>query len=158
MSLLQKVKALHPETRFILLGGLDPNPSSLSLNEVSDWTESGTIEWPGHVAVKPWLAESSVFVLPSYYREGIPRSSQEALAMSLPIITTDSVGCRETVVDGVNGYLVPVKNVQALVDKMLLFVEDPNLIISMGINSRKIAEERFSEEDKIRSQLQIMNC
>ena len=154
----KKVKAIYPETRFILLGGLDPNPSSLSLNEVAGWARSGVIEWPGHVEVKPWLAQSSVFVLPSYYREGIPRSSQEALAMSLPIITTDSVGCKETVVNGVNGYLVPIKNVDAIVDKMLIFVKNPDLIPKMGKQSRIIAEQKFCEKDKIIAQLQFLEC
>ena len=154
----KKVKSMYPETRFILLGGLDPNPSSLSLDEVAGWARSGVIEWPGHVEVKPWLAQASVFVLPSYYREGIPRSSQEALAMSLPIITTDSVGCKETVVNGVNGYLVPIKNVDAIVEKMTLFVKNPDLIVEMGKQSRIIAEQKFSEKDKIIAQLQFLKC
>ena len=154
----KKVNSMYPETRFILLGGLDPNPSSLSLEEVAGWASSGVIEWPGHVDVKPWLAQASVFVLPSYYREGIPRSSQEALAMSLPIITTASVGCKETVVNGVNGYLVPIKNVDAIVEKMILFVKNPDLIVEMGKQSRILAEQKFSEKDKIIAQLQFLKC
>ena len=149
---------MYPETRFILLGGLDPNPSSLSLDEVTGWQSSGVIEWPGHVEVKPWLAQASVFVLPSYYREGIPRSSQEALAMSLPIITTDWVGCKETVVNNLNGFLVPIKNVEAIVDKMILFVKNPDLIVEMGKHSRIIAEQKFSEKDKITAQLHYLDC
>lgn len=154
----KKVKSLYPETRFVLLGGLDPNPSSLSLDEVTGWVSSGVIEWPGHVEVKPWLAQASVFVLPSYYREGIPRSSQEALAMSLPIITTDWVGCKETVVNNVNGFLVPIKNVDAIVEKMILFVKNPDLIAEMGNHSRIIAEQKFSEKDKIIAQLHFLKC
>lgn len=154
----KKVKSMYPETRFILLGGLDSNPSSLCLDEVAGWVKSGVIEWPGHVEVKPWLAKASVFVLPSYYKEGVPRSSQEALAMSLPIITTDSVGCKETVVDGLNGYLVPVKNVEAIIEKMTLFLKNPDLIVEMGKQSRIIAEKKFSEKDKIIAQLQFLNC
>ena len=154
----RQVKALHPDTRFILLGGLDPNPSGLSIEEVNSWVEEGILEWPGHVPVFKWLCDSSVFVLPSYYREGVPRSSQEALAMGLPIITTNSVGCKETVIDGVNGYLVPIKNVEMLVDKMLTFINDPDLIIEMGKNSRKLAELEFSEHKKIIMQLKILEC
>ncbi|MDA9242737.1 glycosyltransferase family 4 protein [Amylibacter sp.] len=154
----KKIKSMYPETRFILLGGLDSNLSSLCQDEVAGWARSGVIEWPGHVEVKPWLAQASVFVLPSYYREGVPRSSQEALAMSLPIITTDSVGCKETVVNGLNGYLVPVKNVEAIVEKMTLFLKNPDLIVEMGKQSRIIAEQKFSEKDKIIAQLEFLKC
>jgi glycosyltransferase involved in cell wall biosynthesis len=139
----QRVKARHPQVRFVLLGGLDDNPGALTEGEVRRWVQEGTIEWPGHVEVKPWLAQASVYVLPSYYREGVPRSTQEALAMGRPVITTDAPGCRETVVDGENGFLVPVRDVEALAERMLWFVEHPEAIGPMGVQSRRLAEERF---------------
>ena len=154
----RRVKLLHPDVKFVLLGGVDSNPSSVSIDELNSWVDEKVIDWPGHVSVIEWFSHTSVFVLPSYYREGIPRSSQEALAMSLPIITTDSVGCRETVIDGVNGYLIPVKDVDALVDKMLIFINNPGLILEMGKNSRKIAESKFDEKIKIVKQLEILEC
>ena len=86
--------------------------------------------------------QTSVYVLPSY-REGLPRSTQEAMAMGRAVITTDAPGCRETVDDGVNGFLVPVRDVNALVAAMLRFIEKPDLIESMGQQSRRLAEERF---------------
>lgn len=138
----RRIKASRPEVRFILLGGLDPNPGGLTRAEVEAWVAEGVLEWPGHVDVKPWLAGASVYVLPSY-REGVPRSTQEALALGRPVITTDAPGCRETVVPGVNGYLVPVRDVDALVAAMLRFIEEPGLIMSMGMESRRLAEERF---------------
>jgi glycosyltransferase involved in cell wall biosynthesis len=137
------VKAQYPEVRFILLGGLDPNPSGLQQAEVQAWVDEGLLEWPGHVQIQPWLAQTSVYVLPSYYREGVPRSTQEAMAMGRAVITTDAPGCRETVDDGVNGFLVPVRDVNALGATMLRFIENPGLIASMGQQSRRIAEERF---------------
>lgn len=152
------VKAKYPNTRFFLLGGLDQNPTSLSVEEVNKWVDEGVIEWPGHVPVVDWLCLASVFVLPSYYREGVPRSSQEALATGLPIITTDSVGCKETVIDGVNGYLVPIKNSRVLAEKMIKFIDNPDLIIEMGIKSRELAELNFSEEKKILTQMEILKC
>src|SRR5690606_30973703 len=100
------IKARYPEVRFILLGGLDTNPGGISAAEVHSWVEEGVLEWPCHVKVKPWFEQMSVFVLPSY-REGVPRSTQEAMAMGRPVITTDAPGCRETVEHGVNGFLVP---------------------------------------------------
>ncbi|MGV8934796.1 MAG: glycosyltransferase family 4 protein [Gallionellaceae bacterium] len=136
------VKVLHPETRFVLLGGQDPNPGGLTHPEVQAWVEEGLLEWPGHVAVKPWLAQTSVYVLPSY-REGLPRSTQEAMAMGRAVITTDVPGCRETVIDGVNGYLVPVRDAAALAEAMMRFIKTPNHIESMGRESRRMAEERF---------------
>ena len=150
-SAARQLKVLHPDARFILLGGLDLNPGGLTQPEVQAWVDEGLLEWPGHVEVKPWLAQASVFVLPSY-REGVPRSTQEAMAMGRAVITTDVPGCRETVIDGVNGYLVPVRDVSGLVAAMLALVENPDLVQSMGRESRKIAEERFDVQ-KINTRL-----
>lgn len=136
------VKRLSPQTRFVIVGGLDDNPESIRGADVRSWVEEDLLEWPGHVPVRPWLEKTSVFVLPSY-REGVPRSTQEAMAMARPVITTDSVGCRDTVEDGRNGFLVPVGSPEALVDAMQRFIEKPELIAAMGAESRKMAEERY---------------
>lgn len=136
------VKAKHPQARFILLGSLDSNPGVIAHEEAKRWVSDGLLEWPGHVPVRPWLAQSSVYVLPSY-REGVPRSTQEAMAMARPIITTDVPGCRETVQDGVNGFLISARDPQALAAAMMRFVEKPDLIVTMGRASRAMAEEKF---------------
>lgn len=142
------VKEAHHEVRFILLGGLDTNPGALSSAEIGSWVAEGIVDWPGHVPdVRPWLAEASVFVLPSYYREGVPRSIQEAMAMARPIITTDAPGCRDTVIDGNNGFLIPVRSAEALAAAMERFVLQPELIDSMGQASRRMAEERFDARE-----------
>jgi glycosyltransferase involved in cell wall biosynthesis len=138
----RKVKCLHPRTRFILLGSIDINPSAIAKSEVEAWVEEGFLEWPGNVSVKSWLAQASVFVLPSY-REGVPRSTQEAMALGRPVITTNVPGCRDTVEEGLNGYLVSAKDSYALFQAMLRFVHNPALIKSMGVESRKMAEARF---------------
>ena len=138
----KKVKERHPETLFILLGGLDNNPGTISIENVNEWVKEGVLEWHGHVQVQPWMRQASVFVLPSY-REGVPASTQEAMAMGRAIITTDVPGCRETVVDGQNGFLVPVRDANALAQAMLRFVENPELIVRMGQRSRQIAEEKY---------------
>jgi len=139
------VRNLYPETIFILVGSADLNPGSVQETELNTWMEEGLIKWIKHTNdVRPYLAKASVFVLPSYYREGLPRSTQEAMALGRPIITTDWVGCRETVENGVNGFLIPVKNPEALAQTMINFIESPELISKMGIESRKIAEERFN--------------
>lgn len=140
----RSVKTHYSEVRFILLGSIDVNPGSISKAEVHTWVAEGIVEWPGHVPdVRPWIAEASVFVLPSY-REGLPRSTQEAMAMGRPVITTDAPGCRETVVQGVNGFIVPIRDSDALAQAMMRFVDQPELIEPMGAASRRMAEERFN--------------
>lgn len=133
---------------FIVLGSFDEkNPFSLSKKVLDDYIKSGIITYPGFVNnPNEWIKNSSVFVLPSY-REGVPRSTQEAMAIGRVIITTNSVGCKETVVDGVNGYLVPICDYKSLVSKMELFINDPNLIDKMGKESRKIAEQKYNVAD-----------
>lgn len=140
----KRIKSKYPNTRFLLVGGLDSNPGSIKRKEIKNWIKEGIIEWPGHVEdVRPWISQGSVFVLPSFYREGVPRSIQEAMAMGRPVITTDAPGCRETVIEGINGFLVPVQDVEALVQAMERFIQKPELIEKMGKESRRIAEERF---------------
>lgn len=139
----RRTKAAYPEVRFLLLGDVDHNPGSISEAEAHSWSAEGVVEWPGHVTdVREWLEQASVFVLPSY-REGLPRSTQEAMAIGRPVITTDVPGCRETVVDGENGFIVPVRDSQRLMEAMLRFIEMPALLKPMGGKSRQFAELRF---------------
>lgn len=131
----------------LLVGGADSNPGSLREEEIRAWDEAGIISWTGKVDdVRPYLHKSDVFVLPSYYREGVPRSTQEAMASGLAVITTDAPGCRETVVDGRNGFLVPVRAAARLAEAMLRYVEDPSLARTHGDESRKIVAEKFDVE------------
>jgi glycosyltransferase involved in cell wall biosynthesis len=137
------VREKLPEARFVLVGAEDENPGCVPKNEIEQWKRENVIEFVGEVDdVRPYLRSADVFVLPSY-NEGLPRSSLEALAIGLPILTTDVPGCRETVTDGVNGLLVEVKNAKALADAMCRVVEDKELMTRMGYESRKLAEQRF---------------
>ncbi len=149
----RKVKVSYPETEFVVLGGLDEaNPGGLKKNQLQKLLDDRVIIYPGYVNdVSEWIAGSSVFVLPSY-REGVPRSTQEAMAIGRAVITTDAPGCRETVVDGVNGFLVPKFNVDILVDKMTYFIKNPEAVKIMGLESRKVAIDKF-DVDKINSKL-----
>jgi len=149
----RKVKASYPESEFVVLGGLDEaNPGGLKKNQLQKLLDDRVIIYPGYVNdVSEWIAGSSVFVLPSY-REGVPRSTQEAMAIGRAVITTDAPGCRETVVDGVNGFLVPKFNVDILVDKMTYFINNPEAVKVMGLESRKVAVDKF-DIDKINSKL-----
>lgn len=143
----QIAKVQRPDFQFVLLGDTDANPNSLSKQELQGWKDRGILDWPGSVSdVRPWLERASVFVLPSYYREGVPRSIQEAMAVGRPIITTDSVGCRDTVEHGVNGFLVPPRSPESLAEAMLQIAADPDEMAAMGLASRAIAETRYNAE------------
>lgn len=147
------VKCRYPSVKFFMLGDLDEaNPGALSRGELGQLIRNGVVIHPGHVEdVRGWLEQSSVFVLPSY-REGVPRSTQEAMAMGRPVITTDVPGCRDTVVDGENGFIIPPFSVPDLVDKMVYFIENPDRIESMGLASYAMAQASF-DAVKVNSRL-----
>lgn len=139
----RRVRERHPHVAFGVVGWIDENPDSISERELDSWVRAGVIEFYGRLEdVRPAISNCTVYVLPSY-REGTPRTVLEAMAMGRAIITTDAPGCRETVVDGVNGVLVPVKAVGELAEAMMRFIEDPDLAKRMGRQSRQIAEERY---------------
>lgn len=146
-----------PGARFILLGPPDDNPTGIPASTVKAWVSQGLIEWPGHGDVRPWFGRASVFVLPSYYREGVPRTAQEAMALGLPVITTNVPGCRETVVDGLNGFLVPPRDPETLARAMRHFIEHPEDIVPMGMEGRRLAEERFDVHVQNQKLLAFMN-
>jgi glycosyltransferase involved in cell wall biosynthesis len=150
------LKKKHPGVLFRLLGPHDPNPTAISAAEIKAWTREGIIEYLGETGdVRPYIAQASVYVLPSY-REGTPRSVLEAMAMGRPVITTDAPGCRETVREGVNGFLVPVKDAAALAGAMERFILEPGLVERMGLESRKIAEEKYDVRKVNRIMLEAM--
>ena len=138
------IKQVYPNVQFTVLGELDlSNPGALQQSELDRLTSLNIINYLGQVDnVQKWIADSHIFVLPSY-REGVPRSTQEAMAIGRAIITTDVPGCRETVIDGVNGFLVEKWNPQALAEKMIYFIEHPEQIKKMGYESYKIAQDKF---------------
>src|SRR5690606_24792561 len=141
----KQVKSKYSNARFLIVGGLDvKNPNSISEDEVNLLKQQNIVEFTGKVNnVKDFLNKCSVFVLPSMYREGIPRSILEALSVGRAIITTNNVGCRETVIEGYNGFLVAKNSVEDLVKTMSFFCDNPNKIIEFGDNSRKYAEDKF---------------
>jgi glycosyltransferase involved in cell wall biosynthesis len=137
------LKARYPGTVFRVAGRIDNHPTAISERELQSWVKEGVIEHLGWLDdVRPAIAASSVYVLPSY-REGTPFSVLEAMAMGRPIVTTDVPGCRETVQDGMNGYLVPARNVPALVAALERLIVQPGLIAAMGQESRRIAVEKY---------------
>jgi glycosyltransferase involved in cell wall biosynthesis len=140
-----QLKREHPAVQVRLVGWLDRSPDAIDAAELQRIEDRG-IENLGELAdVRPAIAACSVYVLPSY-REGTPRSVLEAMAMGRAIVTTDAPGCRETVIDGVNGFLVPPRDAAALLVALRKFVDRPALAAEMGAASRRMAEEKFAVE------------
>lgn len=137
------VRKKYPEALFALVGWIDENPNAISEKELQHFINAGDVKFYGRMDdVKPAITQSSVYVLPSY-SEGTPRTVLEAMAMGRPIVTSDAPGCRETVEDGYNGFLVPVKSVSKLASSMMKFLEDPELIARMGSCSYQIAVNKY---------------
>jgi glycosyltransferase involved in cell wall biosynthesis len=132
----------HPEARCLLAGPFDEGPDGIDREDLRRWQDGG-LEYIGPLEdVRPALTEARIYVLPSY-REGTPRSVLEAMAMGRPVITSDAPGCRETVQDGVNGYLVPVRDPEALANRMREMIDDPIRTTKMGKESLRIAREKY---------------
>lgn len=137
------VKDKYPDIRFLLVGPYDTNPSAITAEELKEYIDDGVIEYFGEQSdVKPYIEQCSIFVLPSY-REGTPKTVLEAMACGRAIITTDAPGCRETVLDGENGFLVPVKDITALCEKMIELLNSPQTVKTMGEKGRKLVEEKY---------------
>lgn len=152
------VKQVFPQVRFQLLGSPDAgNPASIGPDELRHWIENQHVEYLGQADdVRPHIVRSSVIVLPSY-REGIPRALLEGMAMGKPIITTDSVGCRETVDEGRNGFIVPSENAEALAGAMLRFLRLPIAQQeAMGHYSRQKAVLEFSNSFVLPQYIQLI--
>lgn len=129
-----------------IVGEPDNNPSSVSSEEISKLKNIPNIKFVGRLDdVRPYFEKCEVFILPSY-REGTPRAVLEAMASGLPIITTDVPGCRETVKDGINGFLVPVRSSGAIAKKMLFFINNSEKVKEMGIESLSYAKTKFDVE------------
>ena len=156
----RKIKEKYPLATFYIVGYLQEDSKIGVTDEIIKvWEKSGTITFLDSISdIREILCDCDVVVLPSYYREGVPRVLIEGLAMAKPIITTDNVGCRETVVDNWNGFMIPVKNSELLyqaLEKMILLGEDQ--FIRFGNNSRKLAIEKFDEKDILKLYLNLAN-
>lgn len=139
----KKIKDKYPGIRCLLLGPYDSNPSALQPEELQPFIDQGIIEYFGEQTdIRPYLKQCSTYVLPSYH-EGTPKTVLEAMAIGRSIITSDAPGCRETVTDGYNGYLVPIKNVKALVEKMESLIKDQEANKIMAERSLKLAIEKY---------------
>nr|WP_277398223.1 glycosyltransferase family 4 protein [Neobacillus citreus] len=139
----KKVKEKYPDVRFMLLGAVENIQDSLKRQELDPYIENGIIDYFDETNdVASFYKQCSVYVLPSY-REGTPRTVLEAMAMGRPIITSDAPGCRETVIEEKNGFLVPVKNSDLLANKMEWFIQHQDKIHDMGRASYELCRGKF---------------
>ena len=146
------------KVEFWLVGGLDDHPGAITKEQLDAVCDGKYIKWLEYrTDIKELLQKSHIVAFPSYYMEGLPKSLIEAAAIGRPIITTRSIGCKDTVDDGVNGYLIAVKDVEALTEKLQLLIDDAGLRQKMGRKSREKAEKEFSLDVVIEKHMKIYN-
>ena len=162
LVLVEAANMLRDEYRdrvcFLLCGGLDTNPLAVSRDRLEEMCDGEYIQWLGRRNdVRELLEQCHVFAFPSYYKEGLPKSCIEAAAVGRPIIACNSVGCRDTVIDGVTGYLIPIKNSLVLAEKLKCLFDDESLRRSMGYKAREYAESNFSLSEVVSAHMRIYN-
>jgi glycosyltransferase involved in cell wall biosynthesis len=152
-----KLKKSGSTWRFALMGSCDyDNPDVISERTVTDWVNQGLIEWWGHVENVPAvLVKAKIVCLPSYYREGLPKILLEAAAAGCAVVTTDSIGCREAILPGQTGDLVPVRDARALEKALKALIDDPVRQKRYGEAGRLMAAEKFNIEHVINHTLAI---
>jgi len=160
MVLIDAAKKLETDYRgkiqFLLCGGLDANPNGITKEMLESKCDGDYIQWLGHRNdILDLLKQSHIMAFPSWYREGLPKSVIEAEAIGRPVITTDSVGCRDTVIDGKNGFMIPVKDSDALAAAVKKLIDDPELRRTMGRNAREFAVGKFDVEDVVKVHLDV---
>ena len=136
------VKEKYPQATFNFLGA----ESEVTLKDLSSYIDGGIVNYLGTTKdVRPYIEDCSVYMLPSY-REGLPMSVMEAEAMGRAVITSDNIGCKDSIEDGYNGFLVKNNDVNIMAEKAIYFIENPQAVIDMGKKSRKYAEDNFDSE------------
>ena len=151
-------KDYEDKVEFWLVGGIDDHPGAITREQLDKACDGKYIKWLGYRKdVKELLQKSQIVAFPSYYMEGLPKSLIEATAIGRPIITTNSIGCKDVVDDGINGFLIPTKDVDALVEKLRVLIDDKELRRKMGKAAREKAEREFSLDKVIEKHLSIYN-
>lgn len=151
------VKKEYPKARFILLGGYDTALGAIKPEELEIYILDGSIEFPGETKdVVPYFEKARIFVLPTYYCEGLPRAILEAMAMARAVITTNWPGCRDAVTDSFNGLLVSPKDSKGLAESMKYMIANPDKVQRMSVNSLKLCQEKYDVKIVNKSMLQIM--
>lgn len=150
------IKEKYPDTKFTYIGQYDKSYQK-DFEKIKEYIDSGIVEYiPTTNDVPQYIAKAKVFVLPSYYREGIPRTLLEATAMGRPIITTKMPGCKETVVEYKNGLFTQIKSSEDLADKMEWMIKNEDKLKQMSDESYNICLNKFTIEIINENMLSIM--
>jgi glycosyltransferase involved in cell wall biosynthesis len=158
LKVCEVVKQKYPKIRCLLVGPYDSNPSAIKKEELEPYIDNGIIEYFGEqMDVRPFISQCTTYVFPSYYREGTPKSILEAMASGRPIITTDAIGCRETVINDVNGFLIPVRNIEILADKMIWMIKNVEKAKKMGEESVRICIDKYNVKKVNKEIMRTMN-
>lgn len=160
LVLIDAAKKLEADYRgkvqFLLCGGLDTNPNGITQAMLEGKCDGEYIKWLGYRKdVLELLKQSHIMAFPSWYREGLPKSVIEAEAIGRPVVTTDSVGCRDTIIDGKNGFLIPIKDSAALANALKRLIDNPDLRHKMGKNAREFAVNKFDIKEVIKVHLDV---
>ena len=160
IELIEAAESLRPDyegrVEFWLCGRLAANEDAISREELESRCDGQYIKWLGFQKdIRDVLEQCHIMAFPSYYREGVPKSLIDACAIGRPIVTTDSIGCRDVVDDGVNGFLVPIKDSSALAEKLRILIEDKELRIKMGQASRRKAEQEFGLQPVVEKHMKL---
>lgn len=144
VSAAEIVKKQYPDVIFDIVGPLDGTIESKADSFLQRAIDANIVNYHGATEDVPsWMAKCRFFIYPSYYPEGVPRCAIQAIASGRPIVTCNTPGCKETVLDEVNGFLIPPKDAKALAEKMIWMIEHPTEVEQMAKESRKLAEGKF---------------
>lgn len=159
-DLIEAAEMLRPEyedkVEFVLCGALTSNPYGVSKEELDRLCDGKYISWLGYRNdMADQFSSSDIMCFPSYYREGVPKAVIDASAAGLPVITCDSVGCRDTVEDGVNGFLVPPRSPEKIAEKLKILIDDEDLRKKMGRESRRMAEKDYDIKNVVERHLEL---
>lgn len=160
MVLIDAAKKMESEykgrVQFLLCGGLDSNPNGITKEMLESKCDGEYVQWLGYRKdVLELLKKSHIMAFPSWYREGLPKSVIEAEAVGRPVVTTDSVGCRDTVIDGKNGFMIPIKDSDALAEALKKLIDDSELRQTMGRNAREFAVSKFDIKEVVKVHLDV---
>ena len=160
IELIEAAERLRKEyegrLEFWLCGRLAVNADAVSKEELERHCDGRYIKWLDFQKdIKSILEQCHIMAFPSYYREGVPKSLIDACAVGRPIVTTNSIGCKDVVDDGVDGFLVPVRDSEALAEKLRILIENKELRARMGKAARKKAEQEFALEKVVKKHLEI---
>ena len=152
------LKKKYPDIVFRLIGGFDTNPNSLNMDDIKPYIDKEVIDYKGYIEdVRPYINDCMVFVLPTYYNEGLPRTILESMAVGRAVITTAWKGGKDAVVDGETGFLIPIKNKDILIEKMEWMINNPDKAADMGIKGNLRCRKLYDVNKVNNSILKAMN-